>query len=86
MLTLRAQLDDWRGLLRRHVPQARQILKKLFPEPLRLGPDPYGFALQGYARLDKIVQGMASANRVASLAGFDQDRTAFAGWFPLPLR
>ncbi len=26
---LRARLADWQGLLRRHVPQARQMLKKL---------------------------------------------------------
>jgi hypothetical protein len=67
---MRAKLDDWRGLLRRHVPQARQILKKLFPQPLRLGPDDDGgFALRGQASVEKLVQGIPCANTVASPAG-----------------
>jgi hypothetical protein len=28
---LRAKLDDWKGLLQRQVPQARQILKSCWP-------------------------------------------------------
>ena len=71
---LRARLDDWRGLLRRQTPQARQILRKLFPEPLKLGPEHEGFVLHGYASVEKIVRGMPSANTVASLRG------SVAGW------
>src|SRR5262249_11193809 len=68
---LRARVDDWRGLLRRHVPQARQILRKLFPKPLLLGPDEEGFALRGQASIEKLVTGLPCANVVASPAGFE---------------
>lgn len=35
---LRAKLDDWKGLLQRQVPQARQILKKLLRGPITFTP------------------------------------------------
>ena len=42
---LRTRLDDWRALLRRHVPQARQILRKLLVDRVVFTPktDHYAF-------------------------------------------
>ena len=42
---LRVRVDDWRGLLRRHVPQARQILRKLLVDRVVFTPraDHYEF-------------------------------------------
>lgn len=35
---LTSKLADWQGLLKRHVPQARQILKKLLAGPIQFTP------------------------------------------------
>jgi hypothetical protein len=35
---LRERLADWRGLLTRHIPQARQILRKLLTSAITLTP------------------------------------------------
>ena len=39
---LRAKLDEWKVLLRKHVPQARQVLKKLLAGPLVFTRTPNG--------------------------------------------
>ena len=36
LTTLKARAADWRVLLRGHIPQARQIVKKLISQPFRL--------------------------------------------------
>ena len=40
------RVEHWRGLLTRQVPQARQIVRKLLPSPLRFVP--HGERLKGY--------------------------------------
>jgi hypothetical protein len=77
------RLEDWRGLLSRHVPQARQILRKLLPEPLRFTPsgdrvDGY-FSFEGAAALGRLLSGRGGhPNLMASLmpASWNQ----IAGW------
>jgi hypothetical protein len=57
---LEGKLADWRGLLRSHVTQARQILRKLLPEPIILTPhdDLRGAVLKGTALLDTLTYGL----------------------------
>lgn len=39
MQLLQAKLTQWRGLLRAHVPQARQIVRKLLADRITFTPD-----------------------------------------------
>ena len=59
---LRDRLEDWQGLLTRHVPQARQILRKLLPHPLVLTPRLKGknkrYEFTGQASLGKVLAGV----------------------------
>lgn len=52
--TICGRLTDWRGLLRRHVPQARQIISKLLTDRLTFGPQTRdgvsGFPIRGKGR------------------------------------
>jgi hypothetical protein len=69
---LRAKLADWRTLLRKHVPQARQVLKKLLAGPLvfsvRDGKQRY-YEFRAPIALGRIISGLAVANMVASPRG-----------------
>jgi hypothetical protein len=70
---LTAKLNAWKGLLRRHVPQARQVVKKLiagrilFMEKREGRKRFYEFTI--HVGLDRIVMGLARANMVASPNG-----------------
>ena len=72
---LRRRLGEWRALLRRHVPQARQIIKKLLAAPLRFTPVTengaryYEFTAQ--IALGRVFSGIADAIWVASPTGFE---------------
>ena len=72
------RLDDWRGLFSRHVPQARQILRKLLPEPLRMTPigqrvSGY-FEFEGDAALGRLLTGSTGhPTSVASPPGLAPD-------------
>ncbi len=55
---MRARLDDWRGLLRRHVTQARQILCKLLVERVVFTPKTDHYAFMGTWTLDKLLSGV----------------------------
>ena len=72
---LRAKLDEWRELLRRHVPQARQVLKKLLAAPLRFMPRREGddryYEFTAQIALGRVFNRIAGAMWVASPAGFD---------------
>ena len=84
---LRAKLEDWRGLLRRHVPQARQVLRKLLIGPIafkayRTGRS-RGYEFSAPIGLGRILTGLACANMVASPTGFEPyPRTDFRLVFP----
>jgi hypothetical protein len=67
---LRKQLEDWRTLLRRHIPLARQVLKKLLAgslvfSPVRDGGERY-YEFRAPIALGRILTGLACANMVAS--------------------
>ena len=69
---LRARLDDWRALLCRHVPQARQILRKLLVDRVVFTPRTDHYTFVGPWTLGKLVsgvvdlpQGMASPRGIA---------------------
>jgi hypothetical protein len=70
---LRARLADWRGLLRRQVPQARQILKKLLDGPVVFAPVREGiregWRFVGFGKLSALLQGTEFAKFVASPTG-----------------
>ena len=73
---LRTTLDEWKVLLRKHVPQARQVLKKLLAGPLvftanRTGGDRY-YEFSAPIAIGRIVSGLAGANMVASPTGVDR--------------
>jgi hypothetical protein len=81
---LAVMLRDWRGLLTRHVAQARQILRKLpktrivFHPHDRDGVAGYRFEAQG--TLQPLLTGLVQ--NVASPAGFDDACScAITGWF-----
>lgn len=83
---LLSRLEDWRGLFSRHVPQARQILRKLLPSPLRFTP--HGERLAGYfdfegeAALGRLLAGSAACpTSVASPRGYEERRQ----WEPTTL-
>ena len=73
---LRAKLDEWKAVLRKHVPQARQVLKKLLAGPLvftahrEAGERYYEFSAP--IAIGRIISGLAGANMVASPTGFDR--------------
>ena len=60
------RLEDWQGLLTRHVPQARQILRKLLPHPLVLTPRVTGkktqYEFRGQASLGNVLAGVMDEN------------------------
>ena len=69
---LRARLDDWRGLLRRHVPQARQILRKLLVDRVVFTPRTDHYEFVGPWTLGKLVSGVVDLPQgVASPTGFE---------------
>ena len=80
---LRGKLEEWRSLLRRHVPQARQVHKKLLSGPIRFTPHREGgeryYTFSAQLNLGKLLAGVACANMVASPTGF-------AIMWDLPLR
>ena len=75
---LRAKLEEWRGLLRRHVPQARQVLRKLLTghvlfKPFRNGRTRH-YEFSAPIGLGRILSGLACATMVASPTGFQEGR------------
>jgi site-specific DNA recombinase len=73
---LRDALLDWRGSLRRHVPQARQMLRKLLVGKLAMMPVRVGrkgaFDFTGEASLGRLITGLAGfPQAVASPPGFE---------------
>jgi DNA invertase Pin-like site-specific DNA recombinase len=67
---LRAKLEEWRQLLQRHVPQARQVLKKLLSGHIKFTPHREGgekwYTFSAQLNLGKLLAGIACANMVAS--------------------
>jgi hypothetical protein len=67
---LRAKLTEWRSLLRRHIPQARQVLKKLLAGPLVFTPHREDgqrwYEFRAPIAVGRILSGLACANMVAS--------------------
>ena len=72
---LSAALADWRGLLGRQVPQARQILKKLLIGSVRCLPSGEGdgryYAFSADATIAKIFASVSHPIMVASPTGFE---------------
>ena len=69
---LRQRLDDWRGLLRRHVPQARQILRKLVDGRLTFTPKTDHYEFVGQWTLGKLMSGLVDLPQgMASPTGFE---------------
>jgi chromosome segregation ATPase len=72
---LQSKLTEWRTLLRKHIPQARQILKKLLAGPLVFSPVRNGheryYEFRAPIALGRIINGLACANMVTSPTGFE---------------
>ena len=72
---LRARLDDWHGLLGRHVAQARQILRKLLVGRLVVTPDATRDGryaeVAGTGTLGKFLSGVILPKGMASPTGFE---------------
>ena len=70
---LKAKLEEWKAVLRKHVPQTRQVLKTLLAGPLvftayrESGERYYEFSAP--IAIGRIISGLACANTVASPAG-----------------
>ena len=57
---LRTCLNDWRALLHRHIPQARQILRKLLVERVVFTPKTDHYEFVGTWTLGKLVSGVVN--------------------------
>ena len=72
---LQEKLKDWKGLLQRHAPQARQMLKKLLCGPIVFTPHREGksrhYTFRAQLNLDRLLSGTVCANMVASPTGFE---------------
>jgi hypothetical protein len=71
---IRERLTNWRAMLRRNVPQGRQMLRKLIQSPLRFEPVGTTWAFTGQAAIDKILAEFHDseiAKSVASPTGTD---------------
>jgi site-specific DNA recombinase len=55
---LRARLEEWQGLLRQSPQIARQLLRKLLPEPIVLEPTPEGVRFRGRAAWGAVLAGV----------------------------
>ena len=55
---LRTRLAEWHGLLRQAPAIARQLLRKLLPEPLVLEPIPGGVRFRGRAAWAAVLTGV----------------------------
>ena len=74
---IRERLEDWRAMLRRNVPQGRQVLRKLLTTPLRFQPVGETWEFSGQAALGKILAGFVSTDRAKSVAsprGYEDGR------------
>ena len=56
-------MDDWWGLLRRHVPQARQILRKLLVDRVVFTPRTDHYEFGGPWTLGKLVSGVVDLSQ-----------------------
>ncbi len=79
---LRVRLEDWRGLLTRHVGAARQIPAKLIPDRLVFTPHVEGdaryYTFTGIGRIEPLLQGVVALPPM--LAG--GERLVRQGWGP----
>ena len=70
---LKGKLDEWRELLGRHAPQARQVLKKLLSGPIMFTPhrEPAAkyYSFKATVNIGKLLTGTACALMVASPRG-----------------
>jgi hypothetical protein len=71
---LRARLDDWRGLLTRHIPQARQIIRKLLTSAILFTPTSKGRPRRYEFRLEASLAKLIGTNTVASPRGHEKGR------------
>src|SRR5262249_39786799 len=55
---LRKRLADWQGLLRQAPAIARQLLRKLLPEPIVIEPIPGGVRFRGRAAWAAVLTGV----------------------------
>src|SRR5262245_36851672 len=66
------RLADWRGVLRRHVAQSRQILKKLLVGRIVFRQRDDGvYEFSGQASVGRIIAGLACTKAVVSPTGFE---------------
>lgn len=81
---LRVRLEDWRGLLTRHVGSGRQILRKLIPERLVFTPHTEGtaryYTFEGVGRLEPVLQGTVMPDGSAPQSATSS--TVRQGWWP----
>jgi hypothetical protein len=68
---LRERLADWRGLLTRYIPQARQILRKLLTSAITLTPTGQAKPRRYEFHLEASLAKLFGANMVASPPGFE---------------
>ena len=64
------RLEDWRGLFLRHVPQARQIMRKLLTSAIALTPTAQAKPRRYEFKLEASLAKLLGANMVASPPGF----------------
>jgi hypothetical protein len=69
---LEARVGDWRGLLRGTPRRARQILRKLLPDRLRLDRTPEGYRFSGQIAITSVFAGIASLVSVVPPAWIEQ--------------
>jgi site-specific DNA recombinase len=83
--TVRAQVtaraEEWRGMLSGHVPQARQLLRKLLVGPILLKPEPEGrrYRFEAKLTLSRFLAGILDPSSVASPGGLEPPAPRLGG-------
>jgi hypothetical protein len=79
---LQTKLREWQGPLKRHVTQARQLLRKVLIGRLTVTPHPETSeaAITGPATLEKFVKRLSASKGMASPTGSDGEWMPIDGW------
>ena len=85
--SIRAALDNWRGLLQRQTTHGRDLLRRVLTGPINFTPvvsgSQRGYRFTGEAAIDQLLTGVIELpTYVASPTGPDRLQTPIDRWFP----
>ncbi len=86
---INAAVEQWRGVLGRQVPQARQVVQKLLSEKITFAPEDRdgrrGFRFQATGTVEKLISGVVPGSLRAMVppTGIDPWKVQIDAWFPV---